>query len=75
MISADDEVILPQSYDQSGKYSLRPNRAQPCRWSGLLADSKREFGLQYSTKTAVKKFGSKAYDLMFKEMSQIIDVL
>jgi hypothetical protein len=74
IISADDEVILPQSNDQSGRYSLRPNRAQPGRWSGLLADSKRVFGLQYSTKAAVKKFGSKAYDAMFKEMSQIIDM-
>jgi hypothetical protein len=66
IISADDEVILPQSNDQSGRYSLRPIRAQPGRWSGLLEDSKRVFGLQYSTKAAVKK-----YDAMFKEMSQI----
>jgi hypothetical protein len=72
IIFADDEVIQPKSNDQSGRYSLRPNRAQPGHWSGLLAE--KLVRLQYSAEAAVKKFGSKAYEVMFKDMSQIIDM-
>jgi hypothetical protein len=65
-----DEIFTTQ--DQP-RYDLRPNRAGLGRWNNLLADSKRVYGLHYSTRAAIKKFGSKAFEVMMKEMSQIIE--
>jgi hypothetical protein len=54
--AVNDEVAMPTLDPQDQTYNLRPNRARPGRWAGLLADSKRVFGLQYST-------GQKAYNV------------
>jgi hypothetical protein len=71
-VSQVQEEHTPINVQGTPSYNLRPNRAQPGRWSNMLA-SKREFGLQMSTRVAIRRFGDKAVEALTKEMKQIID--
>jgi len=55
------------------RYNLRANRAQPGRWEYINLAEKREYGLQMSTRTAIKLYGASAMDALIKEVHQLLD--
>ena len=55
------------------RYNLRTNRAKPGRWEYIKLAEKREYGLQMSTRTALKSFGTSAMDSLIKEVCQLLD--